>query len=74
MVACGISMYSYICIVAPHLGTLAEMHEVVLELNPKTVFGETIPKMEVLGVWCLTNTDLVLDPRQATEHYKPPNF
>jgi hypothetical protein len=27
MVVCGISMYSYICIVAPHLGTLAETHE-----------------------------------------------
>jgi hypothetical protein len=27
MVACGISMYSYICIVAPHLGTLAETRE-----------------------------------------------
>jgi hypothetical protein len=27
MVACGIYMYSYICIVAPHLGTLAETRE-----------------------------------------------
>jgi hypothetical protein len=27
MVSCGISMYSYICIIAPHLGTQAEMHE-----------------------------------------------
>jgi hypothetical protein len=27
MVACDIFMYSYICIVAPHLGMLAEMHE-----------------------------------------------
>jgi hypothetical protein len=39
------------------------MKDVVLESNPKTVFGGTIPKMEVLGEWCLTNTDLVLDPR-----------
>jgi hypothetical protein len=38
------------------------------------VFGGTIPKMEVLGEWCLTNTDLVLDSRQAPEHYKPPTF
>jgi hypothetical protein len=27
MIACGISMYTYICIVAPHLGTLTEMRE-----------------------------------------------
>jgi hypothetical protein len=27
MVACAISMYSYICIVAPHLGMLAETSE-----------------------------------------------
>jgi hypothetical protein len=27
MVACGISMYSYICIIAPHLGMLVETHE-----------------------------------------------
>jgi hypothetical protein len=27
MAACGISMYSCICIVAPHLGTLAETRE-----------------------------------------------
>jgi hypothetical protein len=75
MVACGISMYSYICIVAPHLGTLAEICEGCgVGAKPKTVFGGTIPKMEVLGEWCLTNTDLVLDPRQAPEHYKPPNF
>jgi hypothetical protein len=75
MVACGISMYSYICIVAPHLGTLAEMREgCSVEPNPKTVFGGTIPKMEVLGDGCLTNTDLVLDPKQAPEYYKPPNF
>jgi hypothetical protein len=50
------------------------MKDVVLEPNLKTVFGGTIPKIEVLGEWCLTNTDLVLDPRQAPEHYKPPNF
>jgi hypothetical protein len=45
-----------------------------VEPNPKMVFGGTIPKMEVLGEWCLTNTDLVLDPRQAPEHYKTPYF
>jgi hypothetical protein len=45
------------------------MKVVVLEQNPKTLFGGTIPEMEVLGEWCLTNTDLVLDPRQAPEHY-----
>jgi hypothetical protein len=39
------------------------VNDVVLEPNPKTAFGETIPKMKVLGKWCLTNTDLVLDPR-----------
>jgi hypothetical protein len=38
------------------------MKDVVLEPNPKMVFGGTILKMEVLGEWCLTNTDLVLDP------------
>jgi hypothetical protein len=48
--------------------------DVVLEPNPKTVFGRTIPKMEVLGEWCLINTDLVLDPRKAPKHYKPSNF
>jgi hypothetical protein len=53
------------------------MHHVkdkMLEPNPKTVFGGTTPKMEVLGEWCLTNIGLVLDPRQGLEHYKPPNF
>jgi hypothetical protein len=45
-----------------------------VEPNLKMVFGGTIPKMEVLGEWCLTNTDLVLDSRQAPEHYKPPTF
>jgi hypothetical protein len=48
--------------------------DVVLEPNPKTVFGGTILKMEVLDEWCLTNTDLVLYPRQAPEHYKPSTF
>jgi hypothetical protein len=27
MVVCGIPMYSYICIVAPHLGTIAKTRE-----------------------------------------------
>jgi hypothetical protein len=48
--------------------------DVVLKLNPKTMFGGTILKMEVLNKWCLKNTNLVLDPRQAPEHYKSPNF
>ena len=57
---------------------------VMLELNPKTVYGGPIPKMEGLSKRrdgrcspseChLTNTDLVLDPRQAPEHSKPPIF
>jgi hypothetical protein len=60
MVASGISIYSYICIVAPYLGTLAETREGCgVEANAKTVFGGTIPKMEVRGEWYLTNTDLV---------------
>jgi hypothetical protein len=50
------------------------MKVIVLEQNPKTVFGGIIPEMKVLGEWCLINTNLVLDPRQAPEHYKPPNF
>jgi hypothetical protein len=41
------SMYSYICIVAPHLGMLAETREGPdVEPNPKMVFGGSIPKME----------------------------
>jgi hypothetical protein len=39
------------------------MKDVVFEPNPKMVFDGTIPKMEVLSECCLTNTDLVLDPR-----------
>jgi hypothetical protein len=56
----------------------------MLELNPMTVFGGPIPKMEGLSKCqngrcspseChLTNTNLVLDPRQAPEHSKPPMF
>jgi hypothetical protein len=56
----------------------------MLELNPKTVFGGSIPKMEGLSKYkdgrcspseChLINTNLVLDPRQALEHSKPPMF
>ena len=58
--------------------------DVMLEPNPKTVYGGPILKMEgvskcrdgrcSLGDYHLTNTDLVLDPRQATEHSKPPMF
>ena len=56
----------------------------MLEPNPKMEFGESIQKMEGLSKCqdgrcspseChLTNTDLVLDPRQAPEHSKPPMF
>ena len=58
--------------------------DMMLKLNPKTVYGVPIPKMEGLSKCrdgryspskChLTNTDLVLDPRQASEHSKPPMF
>ena len=60
------------------------MKDVMLEPNPKTMYGETIPKMEGLSKCqdgryspseChLTNTNLVLDPRQAPKHSKPPMF
>ena len=59
------------------------MHHVkdmMLEPNPRMEFGESIQKMEELSKCrdgrcspseChLTNTDLVLDPRQALEHSK----
>jgi len=43
-------MHLYICIVAPHLGTLdvqrVDVKHVVLELNYKMVFGEHFQKME----------------------------
>jgi hypothetical protein len=59
MVACGISMYSYIYIIAPHLGTLAETREGQdVEPNPKMVFGETILEIEVRSECHLTTTDL----------------
>ena len=58
--------------------------DVMLEPNPKTVYGGPIPKMEELSKCrdgrcspseChLTNTDLVLDHRQAPEYSKPPMF
>jgi hypothetical protein len=58
--------------------------DAMLEPNPKMVFGGSIPKMEGLSKCqdercssseChLTNTNLVLDPRQAPEHYKSPMF
>ena len=63
---------------------MKHMNDVMLEPNPKTVYGGTIPKTEGLDkCWdgrysrskChLTNTDLVLDHRQAPEHSKPPMF
>ena len=58
--------------------------DVMLELNPKMEFGESIQKTEGLSKCrdgrcspseChLTNTNLVLDPRQAPEHFKPSIF
>ena len=58
--------------------------DVMLEPNPKIVYGGPIPKMEGLSKCrdgryspseCrLTNTNLVLDPRQAPKHSKPPMF
>ena len=58
--------------------------DVILEPNPKTVYGGPIPKMEGLSKCqdgryspskChLTNIDLVLDHRQAPEYSKPPMF
>ena len=42
-------MHLYICIVAPHLGTLdirVDVKHVVLELNHKTVFSGHLQKME----------------------------
>ena len=63
------------------------MHHIkdaMLELNPKMEFGESIQKMEGLSKCrdrrfspseChLTNIDLVLDPREAPKHSKPPMF
>ena len=58
--------------------------DMMLEPNPKMEFGESIQKTEGLSKCrdgrcssseChLTNTNLVLDPRQAPEHFKPPMF
>ena len=58
--------------------------DVMLEPNPKMEFGESIQKTEGVSKCrderCspseihLTNTDLVLDPRQAQEHSKPLMF
>ena len=58
--------------------------DVMLEPNPKAVYGGPIPKMEGLSKCqdgrcspyeChLTNTNLVLDPRLALEHSKSPMF
>ena len=58
--------------------------DVMLEPNPKIEFGESIQKMEGLSKCrdgkcspseCrLTNTNLVLNPKQALEHSKPPMF
>ena len=48
--------------------------DMMLGPNPKTVYGGPIPKMEELSKCRLTNTNLVLDPRQAPEHSKPPIF
>ena len=58
--------------------------DVMLEPNSKTVYGGPIPKKKGLSKCrdgryspseCrLINTNLVLDPRQAPEHSKPPMF
>ena len=58
--------------------------DVMLELNPKMEFGESIQKTEGLSKcrdgrcspseYRLTNTNLVLDPKQALEYFKPPIF
>ena len=60
------------------------MKDVMLEPNPKIEFGESIQKTKGLSKCrdgrcspseChLTNTDLVLDPRQSPEHSKYPMF
>ena len=60
------------------------MKDVMLEPNPKMVYGGPIPKIEELSKCrdgrcspseCrLTNTNLVLDPRKAPKHSKPPMF
>ena len=74
---------------ASHLGmldeALGEPKDVMLEPNPKMIFGGPIPKMEgplecmprvkmfpktVQANW----TDFVLDPRQASEHSKSPTL
>ena len=60
------------------------MKDVMLEPKPKMEFGESFQKTEGLSKYrdgrcspneChLTNTDLVLDPKQAPKHPKPPMF
>ena len=60
------------------------MKDVMLEPNLKMEFGESIQKTKGLSKCrdgrcspskCrLTNTNLVLDPRQASEHSKPSIF
>ena len=45
-----------------------------LEPNKRKVLGEPISKMEGLSECHLTNTDLVLDSRQALEHSKSPSI
>jgi hypothetical protein len=68
-------MYSHICIVAPYLGTLAETHKGCgVGAKPTEGAWWNYPEDGRLGKWCLTNTDVALDPRQASKHYKPPTF
>jgi hypothetical protein len=77
-------MYSYICIVAPHLGTLAETREGRdIELTRRWCWwihpedGRTgqVPEWGMLAKRVLSDKLwLESDPRQAPEHYKPPNF
>ena len=61
-------MHLYICIVAPHLGTLdvqrADVKHVVMEPNYKTVFGGYLEKME-------GPTEAPEDPAQGRKGPRP---
>jgi hypothetical protein len=79
------SMHSYICIVAPYLGMLdepqegrdvgAESEDDVWRSIQKTGRLSKCQDGRYSPSLChLTKNDLVLDPRQAPEHFKPPMF
>ena len=61
-------MYLYICIVAPHLGTLdvqrTDVKHAVMEPNYKTVFGGYLKKMEA-------PTEATEDPAQGRKVPRP---